>query len=232
MFGIEATANANMLWTSKGAFEVTQECIATPLVPLYFAAVMTYCTQWRWRALAFAAAVPLFVGLGIARLLVMALPAALIGSPLFLIHAFYQLLLAALVVFAAAAWRRGAARGESPRSAVCVERLLASCSVPPTPRCRRCSRSRFLSTTRRVRWPRCRHFRSGCTSRSPIATMTVFDWRGFITGLGGLVAVQAAAFCALVAVSRYSDLTPQIRDVRAWAIAAPLAIVVIGLVLA
>ena len=37
-----------------------------------------------------------------------ALPAALVASPVFLVHAFYQLLLAAVVVFLAAFWRHGA----------------------------------------------------------------------------------------------------------------------------
>jgi hypothetical protein len=60
--------------------------------------------------------------------------------------------------------------------------------------------------------------------------MTVLTWRAFVTGLGALVAVQVVAVSALLALSRYhGDLVPHIRDVRAWAIIAPLAIVVIGL---
>jgi len=230
VLGIEATTNANLLSTSKGLFEVTQECIATPLVPLYCAAVMSYCTQWRWRALALAAAVPLFVALGIARLLVMALPAALIGSPLFLIHAFYQLLLAVVVVFAAAVWQRrvtawrvaaigcllGGAVSYLLNPAYTAIPVWFAIDVPFND-----GQGAMASLP---------SFQIGLYVALSIATMTAFAWRAFMMGLGGLLAVQAAVFCALVAVSRYSDLVPQIRDVRAWAIAAPLAIVVMGMV--
>ena len=78
---------------------------------------------------------PLFVGLGIARLLVVALPAALVGSPLFLIHAFYQLLLGGrrgvrrgASGVTAPARRRGVARSSAWRSASCS----CTCSVRPT----------------------------------------------------------------------------------------------------
>ena len=49
---------------------------------------------------------PLFIALGIVRLLVVALP-EVVASPLFFVHAFYQLLLGAVVVFLAALWRHG-----------------------------------------------------------------------------------------------------------------------------
>ena len=70
-----------MLSTGRGGFLVTQECISTPLIPVYLAAVCVYARAWRPRMLGILAAAPLFVGLGIARLLVVALPPALIGSP-------------------------------------------------------------------------------------------------------------------------------------------------------
>src|SRR6185295_15476622 len=53
------------------------------------------------------AGVPLFVGLGIARLLVVAIP-GLDSSPMFFIHAFSQLLVAAGPVCGLALWRYGA----------------------------------------------------------------------------------------------------------------------------
>lgn len=223
--GVEATAAANVLWTSKGGFEVTQECISTPLIPLYVAAVMTYGARWRWRLLALAAAVPLFVGLGIARLLVVALPSAVIGSPVFLIHAFYQFLLAALIVCAAAAWRRGPGAW---RIAVlgCVAGILAAVVLDPV--------YALLLSAFTVAIPfddaqgamaSLPSFQAGFFIALSIATMTALAWRAFAKGLGTLALLQVAAFGALHAVSRYSDLAPQIRDVRAWAIAAPLAVV-------
>ena len=49
---------------------------------------------------------PLFIALGIVRLLVVALP-DVVASPIFFVHAFYQLLLGAILVLLAARWRYG-----------------------------------------------------------------------------------------------------------------------------
>src|SRR4029077_19290618 len=105
--GVSAQAATNVLWTSRGSFLVTQECISTPLVPIYLAAVCAYSTTWRRLILGVLAAAPLFIALGIVRLLVVALPEAIIASPLLVVHAFYQLLLGAVMVFLAARWRHG-----------------------------------------------------------------------------------------------------------------------------
>jgi exosortase/archaeosortase family protein len=104
--GVPATAAGNLLTTAHGAFLVTQECIATPLIPVYLASVLAAPISAGRRALALVLAPPLFFGLGIARLLVLALPQALVASHVTAIHAFSQVL-AALVVIAAAAWVRG-----------------------------------------------------------------------------------------------------------------------------
>src|ERR1035437_6749674 len=105
--GINAHAAANVLSTPRGGFLVTQECISPPLIPIYLAAVCTYSTTWRRLTLGALATLPLFIALGIVRLLVVALPDAVMASPLFFVHAFYQLLLGAVVVFLAALWRHG-----------------------------------------------------------------------------------------------------------------------------
>ena len=42
LVGVSAHAAANVLWTPRGAFLVTQECISTPLLPIYLAAVCAY----------------------------------------------------------------------------------------------------------------------------------------------------------------------------------------------
>ena len=230
LLGIEATTVANTVWTPKGGFEVTQECISTPLIPLYFAAVMAYCKQWRWRLVGLAAAVPLFVALGIARLLVVALPAAVIGSPLFLIHAFYQILLAALVVFAVAAWRRGAAGWRVAAIGCIVGALLAYLLGPVYAGVLAVFTIGVPFNDAQGAMASLPSFQTGFYVALSIATMTVVAWRAFVKGLGTLIAVQVAAFGALLALARYSDLIPHIRDVRAWAVAAPLAIVVMGLI--
>src|ERR1700722_7859637 len=71
--GISAHAVANVLWTPRGGFLVTQECISTPLIPVYLAAICAYSTTWRRLALGALAAGPLFIALGVVRLLVVAL---------------------------------------------------------------------------------------------------------------------------------------------------------------
>ena len=95
--GLTAAATGNVLATSRGAFIVTPDCLATALVPLYVAAVFTARWTWRARAVALIAAVPLFAGLAMIRLLLLALPPALAASPLFLVHGFHQLVLAVIV---------------------------------------------------------------------------------------------------------------------------------------
>lgn len=106
---IPATVNGNFLHTPHGSWAVTQECIVTPLLPVYLAAVAVLPISGGRRLLAGAAAIPLFLALGSARLLVLAVPAAIVGSHLVAVHAFYQTLLAATLV-ALAAWL---AEGES-----------------------------------------------------------------------------------------------------------------------
>ena len=43
--GISAHASGNVLWTTRGGFLVTPECVATPLAPVYLAAVCAYSTS-------------------------------------------------------------------------------------------------------------------------------------------------------------------------------------------
>ena len=117
---LDAHAAGNVLWTPRGGFLVTQECISTPLIPLYLAAACAFSRTRRQLIVGVLAAAPLFVALGIVRLLVVALPEAVMASPVFFVHAFYQLLLAMVVVYLAALWRhdRGtAAELGTPRRA-------------------------------------------------------------------------------------------------------------------
>lgn len=103
--GLAAAASGNVLATSRGAFVVTPECLATALIPLYVAGVLAVRLTWTWRIVALAAAAPLFAALAIARLLLLALPPALAASPLFLVHGFHQLVLAVIGVVLLALWR-------------------------------------------------------------------------------------------------------------------------------
>jgi exosortase/archaeosortase family protein len=88
----------NYLRTPHGAWVVTPECVATPLIPIYLAAVFTAHLSPLKRLLALLATPPLFILLGTARLLVLALPLSLVRSHNVAVHAFYQFLLALLLV--------------------------------------------------------------------------------------------------------------------------------------
>lgn len=103
LFGGEVRITGNVLRTATGGFAVTQECIMTPLIPAYFAAVFALKLTRGQRITALLMAFPVFFVLGAARLLVLAFPTRMVGSHLVAIHGFYQFLLAAVLIFAAVA---------------------------------------------------------------------------------------------------------------------------------
>jgi exosortase/archaeosortase family protein len=226
--GVESTATGNILSTPRGAFLVTQECISTPLVPVYLAAAIAYTGTWGRRTLALLAAAPLFIALGIARLLVVALPAALVGSPTFFIHAFYQVLLAGVIVLLAAAWRHGAGATAWRRAGVgaglgglfvCLPgsaytRALESAFAGGPPLDDPQGALALLPA-----------FQIGLYIALSVAVLAVARWQRCATGLAVLGLSQIAAFAALHFVVRQAGLTPHVRDVRAWALAGPLLVI-------
>lgn len=112
--GAPAEVTGNQLTTASGAWVVTQQCVATPLIAVYLAAAFALVLPPLKRALAILAAVPIFLLLATARLLVLALPETLVaGSYTVAIHAFYQVIAAFLSVFVIARLRPGASWTES-----------------------------------------------------------------------------------------------------------------------
>lgn len=105
--GAETTATGNVLWTTRGGFSVTGDCVATPLLPLYLAAVWTYASTWSRRVFGSVMAVPIFLVLGVVRLLLVALPQSIAPVPEFASHLFYQVVLAVVLVVLAGRWRHG-----------------------------------------------------------------------------------------------------------------------------
>ena len=226
--GIDAVASGNLLTTTRGAFLVTQECIVTPLLPVAVGAIFAYADTWRARAPWLLAVGPAFVALAVARLLVVVLPPTIVASPLFLIHAFYQLVLAALVVFLAAAWRHGLNR-------VAVQRTLAAYAGAVL----------FVAVlgpiyTRAVMWgfvmppgadPQgaialLPSFQIGLYLALCTAVFVAFDWKPVLMGLVILASWQIAGFAALQLLSAQAGLTPLVRDIRALAVAAPLLLII------
>lgn len=222
--GVSAYASANVLWTPRGGFLVTQECISTPLIPIYLAAVCTFAATWRRLMLGVLAAVPLFIALGIVRLLVVALPGAVVASPLFLVHAFYQLLLGAVVVFAAAVWRHGRSAASWHALAGLVVGLGFTLLL-----------GRFYTGI--VTYPGgtpledpqgaialLPGFQIGLYLAIWIAAFATVGWRLFVLGLGVLALTQTTGLLALQALAN-SGLTAHVRDIRGWAVIGPLLIV-------
>ena len=222
--GVSAHAAANVLWTPRGGLLVTPECISTPLIPVYLAAICAYSTTWRRLILGVLAAAPLFIALGIVRLLVIALPDAVVASPVFLIHAFYQLLLGAVVVFLAAQWRHGGSA--APRHALVG--VIAGVAFV-----------QLLGPfyTRIVTYPAGppAHDPQGAIALLPafqiglylalwIAAFVGVGWRRFLAGLAVLGLTQTAGLLALHALASHSGLTAHVRDVRGWAVAGPVLI--------
>lgn len=223
--GVQASAAGNVLSTARGQFLVTQECISTPLIPVYAAAVFAYCGTWRRRGVALLAAAPLFVGLGIARLLVVALPPALVASPLFLVHAFYQLLLAAVVVLLAAVWRHGAGPTAWRRALIGGALGAALVYAVGTPY------THLLTSAVAAGAPfddpqgaiaLLPAFQAGLYVALSVAVFDIARWRFLAAGLVLLGLSQIGVFAALPFAATHPGLMPHVRDVRAWALAGPL----------
>ena len=102
--GTTVNVSGALLRTSHGSFLVTQECIFTPLIPVYLAGVLSVPLSRRRRALALLATPFIFFAVGVARLLVLAVPRAVIPAHDVAIHAFSQTLVAIILVAAAAIW--------------------------------------------------------------------------------------------------------------------------------
>ena len=115
-----AAVSGAVIRTAHGAFVVTQECIFTPLIPLYVAAALAAPMGWGRRTAMLVATPAVFFALGVSRLLVLAVPAAVIGSYSVAIHAFSQTLVAVLLVAVAAVWTASDGRRGGARAAVAV----------------------------------------------------------------------------------------------------------------
>lgn len=224
--GIEATAAGNLLSTPQGAFLVTQECITTPLIPVYFAAIVAFGHSWRQRVVALLAAAPLFLGLGIARLLVVALPVALIGSPLFLIHAFYQLLLGAALVIFVALWRHGAGRRGWHRALTgCGVFALFMYALGPA-----YTRTVFAPfggvplEDLQGAFTLLPAFQAGLFLALSIAAFPAATWRRLAIGLAAMASAQMVALAALHVLVG-AGLTPHVREVRGFAVVLPLLVI-------
>lgn len=223
--GATAHAAANVLWTPRGGFLVTEECISTPLIPVYLAAVAAYSTTWRRVTIGVVAAVPLFIGLGIIRLLMVALPDAVVASPLFLVHSFYQLLLGAVVVVVAALWRHGRRTAAAHALlglivGVASFRLFGPFSLrvvsypAGAPLDDPQGAIAFLPA-----------FQMGLYFAVWVAAFVAVGWKRFLIGFAVLEVTQMAGLLALHALTTHTGFSVDVPQVRGWAVAGPLLVV-------
>ncbi len=180
VLGFEASAAANVLWTSRGGFTVTQECVSTPLIP---------------------------------------------------VHAFYQLLLGAVVVFFAAFWRHGVGGTALRRALLGV--LLGAALVHPfgapyTWLVK--SAAEMLGGPAPLQDPQgaiaaLPAFQVGLYVALWVAAFVAAGWRRFLAGFALLALTQTAGLLALHVLASHSGLTPHVADVRAWAVVGPLLVI-------
>ena len=225
VFGVSSHATDNVLWTARGGFLVTQECVSTPLIPVYLAAVCAYAGTWRRWTFGTLAVLPVFTGLGVLRLLVVALPEAMISSPLFVVHAFYQLLLGAVVVCVASLWQhdRRAAAGYAAMGLL-VGLLFVQLLGPRYGQLITHAVGAPLNDSQGA-IAALPAFQIGLYLAVWVAAYMTTGWRRLLAGMIALVLMQTVGGFVLHAVSNHTGLVARVSDVRGWAIAGPLLIV-------
>lgn len=241
-FGIAAAATGPVLTTTRGAFMVTPECLATALVPLYFAGVFAVKLSWPRRVVALAAAAPFFAMLAIARVLLLALPPFITTSPLFLVHGFHQLVLALLVVVILAGrrepsgdhrWFRTATRASLAVGAAVAFAIFAGTGLTST-----------LVGLAGALMPMAPHALSDLTgpgdAQGALATLFAFqasfllalgvsmaaDWKNLLKALAALFVTQSLALVSLIEIADRTGAMPHALLLRAWAVGLPMALAV------
>jgi exosortase/archaeosortase family protein len=227
--GLDVTVGEQVVRTVHGAWIVTPECATTPLIPIYLAAVLTVRLDPVKRTLAVLATAPLFFALAVSRLLVLALPPVLVGSPTEAVHAFYQVFAGAGLVALAA--RRAAGPpgwGRRLTAGLAVGALAAAIATP-------------LDPLRLTLWPRLAaalHLGHGfIDGQRALALMPVFQiglfaalwqaggrrWR--FRPVGGrlllLVASQLVVVAAVGELATHLGARTPIVLIRAWALLVP-----------
>ena len=243
--GLGGAAYGNVLATSRGAFMVTPECLATALIPLYVAGVLTARLGWPGRALALAAAPPLFAALALARLLLLALPPALAASPLFLVHGFHQLVLAVIGVLLLALWReppanrrwaRAAGRAAAALGAATLIVIVAGAALTATVlAAARALGSVAPHTLTELTEP---GDAQGALAVLPVYQagllialgMTAFaGWRRFLSAFGVLLASQVVLLAVLGELADSAGVATHALLLRAWAVGVPVVLTLVML---
>jgi exosortase/archaeosortase family protein len=227
VFGMNANAAGGVLATPRGAFLVTQECISTPLIPIYFAAVLVYARPWRARVFWAVTGLPLFIGLGIARLLVVALPAGFDAAPAFSIHTFFQVLVAVGMVCGLAVWRYGARAVTGVRAIVALALGIAFVRWLGTPYTQVIFRlstvPAYDDTQGALRFLPA--FQLGLFLALWVAAFIASGYRRFLRGILLLIVTQIAVASSVHVLAVHADIGLLVRDIRVWALLGPALII-------
>ena len=235
--GTTAAVTGPVIRTAHGAFIVTQECIFTPLIPLYLAAAFAAPLGWRRRTAMLAATPAVFFALGVSRLLVLAVPAAVIGSYAVAIHAFSQTLVAVLLVAVAAVRTMGGGRRGAARAAVAVAlgAVAAFASAPVLGAVvggavggmqSLAGHAEHAFADNQGAWAILPAFQVGLFAALWVAVAGGGrSWQRGLAGLGGLVLVQAAFGLPVDELAHHYGFDPHVGLLRGWALALPVAAV-------
>jgi len=239
LLGVQVSTAGNVLMTSRGAFQVTQECLFTPVIPLYVAAIFSWPLQRPARVVWVALGVPLFFVLGIARMLVLALPPSIAERPMFLAHGFYQMLAGCVAIVLAAhlAFRGEPARAVSLRTAKALAAAtVGALALGPV---WRVMLVRFANAVQQVLPATLTSFSAPADEQGALAMLPTFQvgltlglW-GAMTGgrrwatpmrALGILAVSQIALLILLGWLAVIGVHPHALSVRAWALAIPLVL--------
>ena len=236
--GTTVALSGAIIRTTHGAFIVTQECIFTPLIPLYGAAALAAPMGWRRRTAMLVATPAVFFALGVSRLLVLAAPAAVIGSYSVAIHAFSQTLVAVLLVALGAVWTAGGRRGAARAAvAVALGAVAAFASAPVLGAVvggavgglqTLAGHAGHAFADDQGAWAILPAFQVGLFAALWIAVAgggRTTSWRRALAGLGGIVLVQAAFGVPVDELAHHYGFNPHVGLLRGWALALPAAAV-------
>ena len=235
--GTTVAVSGAIIRTTHGAFIVTQECIFTPLIPLYVAAALAAPLGWKRRAAMLVGTPVVFFALGVSRLLVLAVPAEVIGSYGVGIHAFSQTLVAVLLVALAAVRATGGGRRGAARAAVAVGLgALAAFAAAPVLGAvvggavgglqALAGHTGHVFADDQGAWAILPAFQVGLFAALWIAVAGGRrSWRRALAGLGGVVLVQAAFGVPVGELAHHYDFDPHVGLLRGWGLVLPAAAV-------
>ena len=235
--GTDARVQGAFIFTSHGGFVVTQECIFTPLIPLYLAGALAAPLGWKRRTAMLLATPAVFFALGVSRLLVLAVPAAVVGSYVTAIHAFSQTLVAVLLVAAAAIWTAGGGRRGLARACLAIGAgTVAAFAAAPVLGAvvggavsglqGLAGHAGHVFADDQGAWAILPAFQVGLFAALWIAVAGGGrSWRRALAGLAGVILAQAAFGLPVAELAHHYGFDPHVGLIRGWALVLPAAAV-------